>query len=66
MEIFRKELQVALFEKATVWCDQDIAEGTQLFRVALRYLEKGWGSPSGDGLARVNEMMTRANTADTL
>jgi TIR domain-containing protein len=38
IEIFRKELQAALFEKATVWCDQDIAEGTPWHdRLALLY-----------------------------
>ena len=29
MEIFRKELKAALFNNATVWCDQDIGDGTQ-------------------------------------
>jgi hypothetical protein len=29
MERFRKELKAALFDKAEVWCDQDIGEGTE-------------------------------------
>lgn len=28
MERFRRELNAALFNKATVWCDQDIGGGT--------------------------------------
>ena len=28
MEVFRKELKAALYEKARVWCDEDIVGGT--------------------------------------